>query len=107
VVGYFLILRPRPELVLSSYLAWYLNEEPTRAYLRNTAAQGSHMPIVNRAAFEGLEVPLPPLRIQAAIAGLDAGCRHEARLLKRFAEVRRKQTSAITLREANRHAARR
>lgn len=103
-VGYFLILRPDASRVLPAYLAWYLNEEPARAFVRNSASQGSHMPIVSRARFEELEIPLPPLRVQGAIAELESLRRREARLLQRLGTLRRHEISALTLRAATNRA---
>ena len=100
-VGYFFILRPERSRVLPEYLAWYLNEEPTRAYVREFASQGSHMPIVNRSQFEQLSIPLPPLGVQGAIAELESLRRHEARLLRRLEALRRREFSTIGLRAAS------
>lgn len=101
-VGYFLIIRPDAARINPGYLAWYLNSEPTRAHLRNAAAQGTHMPVVNRAAFEQLSIPLPPRAKQAAIAELEALRRREAGLLHRLEALRQSQLATATLRAANR-----
>lgn len=101
-VGYFLIIRPDAARINPGYLAWYLNSEPTRAHLRNVAAQGILMPVVSRAAFQRLSIPLPPLAQQAAIAELEALRRREVRLLHRLKALRQSQLATATLRAANR-----
>lgn len=97
-VGYFFILRPDASRVLPGYLSWYLNSPPARAFYRSVAAQGSHMPIVNRAMFETLEVPVPRLVVQQSVADLEEARRREARLMRRLEEVRREEVLQASLR---------
>ena len=102
-VGYFLTIRPNSAIIHPEYLAWYLNSEPTRAHLRNAAAQGTHMPVVNRASFEQLSIPLPPMAKQIAIAKLEALRRRELGLLRRLEVLRQSQLAAAALYAANRY----
>jgi hypothetical protein len=103
-VGYFFILQPDPSRILPGYLAWYLNEEPARSYIREFASQGTHMPIVNRSQFEQLEIPLPPLKVQGAIAELESLRRREARLMRRLEVLRRREISLVGLRAVSEFA---
>ena len=64
----FYILRHRDE-VEPRYLAWYLNQAPTQAAI-DQIRTGAGTPIVQRAAFERLEIVLPPLEVQRSIATL-------------------------------------
>lgn len=64
----FYILRPRPGLE-ARYLAWYLNERTAQAAV-DQFRTGAGTPIVQRAAFERLEIVVPPLETQRGIAGL-------------------------------------
>jgi len=64
----FYILRPGAE-VEARYLAWYLNQGPTRAAI-DQIRTGAGTPIVQRAAFEQMEVVVPPLDVQRGIADL-------------------------------------
>lgn len=92
VASYFFILRPKPA-ILSGYLAWFLNHESTRALLTRLATTGAHMPIIRRDVLEALEVPLPPLTTQKAIAALDSLRLQEQALL---ADLARKQQELIS-----------
>ena len=64
----FYILRPRAD-VEPRYLAWYLNQRPAQAAI-DQIRTGAGTPIVQRAAFERLEVVVPRLEVQRGIADL-------------------------------------
>lgn len=102
-VGYFFILRPDPNQVHPPYLAWFLNLDSTLATLRSTGAEGSHMPIIKRGAFERLEIPLPPLAAQRTVAELESLRRREARLMRRLETLRQRHFGAACFRAAQSH----
>ena len=69
--SYFFILRLKNGNILPEYLAWYINQVPAQEFLYRTAKRGSHMPIVPKAAFELLEIPIPPIETQRTIVEIE------------------------------------
>jgi hypothetical protein len=69
--SYFFILRLSRDDILPEYLAWYINQVPAQEYLYSIAKRGSHMPIVPKAAFEALQVSVPPLTTQKKIVEIE------------------------------------
>jgi hypothetical protein len=99
--SYFFILRPKPA-ILSGYLAWFLNHESTRALLTRLATTGAHMPIIRRDVLEALEIPLPPLTTQKAIAALDSLRLQEQALLTDLARKQQELISSVSMTTARR-----
>ena len=99
--SYFFILRPKPA-ILSGYLAWFLNHESTRALLTRLATTGAHMPIIRRDVLEALEIPLPPLPTQKAIAALDSLRLQEQALLTDLARKQQELISRVCMTTARR-----
>jgi len=81
----FYILRPGAE-VEARYLAWYLNQGPAQAAIDQTRT-GAGTPIVQRTAFERLEVVVPPLEAQRGIAELAELQARERELCSRLVET--------------------
>jgi len=81
----FYILRPGPE-VEARYLAWYLNQGPAQAAI-DQIRTGAGTPIVQRTAFERLEVVVPPLEVQRGIADLAELQARERELCSRLVET--------------------
>jgi hypothetical protein len=81
----FYILRLGAE-VEARYLAWYLNQGPAQAAIDQTRT-GAGTPIVQRAAFERLEVVVPPLEVQRGIADLAELQARERELCSRLVET--------------------
>jgi len=69
--SYFFILRLKSESILPGYLAWYINQVPAQEFLYSMAKRGSHMPIVPKAAFEVLEISIPPIDTQKTIVEIE------------------------------------
>jgi type I restriction enzyme S subunit len=65
----FLVLRPHSGELLPAYLRWFLNLPSTRENL-NAHARGSYAPSLSSGALGKLQIPLPPLPRQRAIAEL-------------------------------------
>lgn len=97
----FFILRPKPA-ILPGYLAWYLNHESTRALLTRLATTGAHMPIIRRDVLEALEIPLPPLIAQKAIAALGSLRLQEQALLTDLARKQQELISSVCMTTARR-----
>lgn len=68
--SHFFIVRPRPDKVLSEYLAWSINQTPAQEYLHNIARRGTHMPLIPLSAFMALKVDLPDIETQKKIVEL-------------------------------------
>jgi hypothetical protein len=94
--GYFFVLRPHSK-VLSSYLAWYLNQPSTLRALSRVATSGAHMPVVRRTDIENLEILLPPLPIQHTIAEIDTLMREEQSLLQELARKKQELISTACM----------
>lgn len=100
VTGYFYILRPRLQNILSRYLAWYINQPIFQDVLR-TFMKGTHQPLVSRKDIEDLEVHIPPLSVQEAIVELDDLEVIEQRLLAALQEKRSQLVQAISMQAAH------
>ena len=78
VVGsQYCVIRPRPDRIISAYLRWYLNLSVIQERL-NSLARGTYVRSLPASELAELEIPLPSLPRQHAIAEL-----HELRLRER------------------------
>jgi hypothetical protein len=81
----FYILRPQAG-VDGGYLAWYLNQAPAQAAIAQLRT-GAGTPLVQREAFQSIEVVLPPLETQRDIAALGVLLTRERDLRGRLADA--------------------
>jgi hypothetical protein len=81
----FYVLRPGRH-VDSAYLTWYLNQRVAQRALSDIRT-GAGTPIVQRAAFEQLAIPLPQQEIQRKIGALGSAMGNERSLLRRLLET--------------------
>lgn len=72
-------LRARDERVLPAFLAWYLGHPPVREELLQRASVGT-IPAFNAATLREVQVPVPPLVDQEAIAATLDAVQIQARL---------------------------
>jgi hypothetical protein len=79
----FYILRPGPR-VDPAYLAWVLEQPPVQAQMAQVRTTGAATPILQRADFKAVRIPLPPLARQACIAAVAALMGQERRLLRQL-----------------------
>ncbi len=62
----FYIIRPRAEIVLPGYLAWFLNQWDVQAALES-ASRGTSMGYIARSTLEELQVAVPAWHVQERI----------------------------------------
>jgi len=85
--GQFLVIRPRTNILLADYLRWFLNLPSTQETLVGRA-RGSYVRSLPASALGELEIPIPPLPQQHAIAALHALRLREKDLMARLASHR-------------------
>ncbi len=93
----FFIVQVSSDQILSNYLCWYLNQAPVDNYLGRHSGRGVHMPVVRRSVLESIDIPIPPLKVQSKIAGLNVLLRKELELFDTLAEKRKKLITAACL----------
>lgn len=64
------IIRPKAKQVNSRWLQYFLVQESTKRYLLTLAASGGSRPALTKGMLSALQIPLPPLSQQDAIAGV-------------------------------------
>ena len=84
--GQFFVLRPGAG-VLAAYLAWYLNQAPTQAYLREIGGR-STIPYIRRIHLMTVPVDVPPLDVQQRIVQVAECWEREKELVRRHMEKR-------------------
>lgn len=89
----FYVIRPR-ESIDGAYLAWYLNQPPAQAAIDGIRT-GAGTPLVQRSAFQHLEVSLPPLKVQREVATLGELLAREREIGGRIVEATRRLHAAI------------
>lgn len=90
----FVIIRPNPRMLLSGYLAWLLNTRKTKHVIfENTSS--NMLGAINPRYFACMEVVLPSIDRQFAIADLNALALKEGRLLRRLADERKRYCDFI------------
>lgn len=88
------LLRPDSRAVLPEYLAWAINQPAAQNQL-NAHAQGQTVRMVPRKALDTLDIPIPDLATQRAVAAAaDLAAREEA-LAHRLADLRRMRLDAL------------
>ncbi|MCH9807014.1 MAG: restriction endonuclease subunit S [Alphaproteobacteria bacterium] len=93
------IIRPHPR-VLPHYLTWYINEPPAQHHFEK-GARGTGIRMIPMSCLSKLEVPIPDLETQRAIAVVNGLVRREFQLATNLAEKRRQLISAALLRGAH------
>ena len=90
----FVIIRPNPRMLLSGYLAWLLNTRKTKHVIfENTSS--NMLGAINPRYFACMEVALPSIDRQFAIADLNALALKEVRLLRRLADEKKRYCDFI------------
>lgn len=91
-------IRPNPSKALPAYLHWYLNTPAGQAQILAMAA-GTSVQMVSVEEIKSLEVPLPSLKRQAAIADMAQLAQREQQLLSNIAGVRQRLITHILMNE--------
>jgi len=76
----FYILRPDRAMILSDFLAWWINQKPAQEYIQLNRS-GSSLPFLSVSALSRLEVPIPNIETQRKIGELELLRKKEADLL--------------------------
>lgn len=85
----FVIIRPNPRMLLPGYLAWLLNTRKTKHVIfENTSS--NMLGAINPRYFACMEVVLPSIDRQFAIADLNALALKEGRLLRQLADEKKR-----------------
>lgn len=88
VPGSFHVLRPDAALVFPPFLAWWLNQEVSQAFMRANNS-GTTIPMISLDALRALPVQLPPLAVQRRIAELNSLIEQEHHLMNELSTARR------------------
>lgn len=88
------VLRPKPEIILSKYLAWMINQPSSQRHF-DRVSRGTTMRMVPRSALEILEVSVPSIETQRRIVAIDALAERERFLTILAANKRRTITGKV------------
>lgn len=91
-------IRANASKALPAYLYWYLNAPAGQAQIAATAV-GTSVQMVGVEEIKGLDVPLPPLERQAAIADMAQLAQREHHLLSEIAGQRQRLITHILMNE--------
>ena len=96
------ILRPDTKRVVPEYLAWSINQPAAQRHF-DECARGTGMRMIPIGCLSSLEIPVPDLETQRAIAEVDQLSAREHDLVIRLADSRRQLTAFALHERANRH----
>jgi hypothetical protein len=96
-VSHFFVIRPKRDMVLPSYLAWYINQTPAQEFLHSQARRGTHMPLIPISAFRDTPIEVPSIKIQKAIVAVSELAEKEQKLFVALQIKRAQVISAICL----------
>ena len=88
------------ERVLPAYLAWFINLPASQAWIASHA-KGTAVKMISKQAIEGMEVVVPPMERQRAIAELAGLASSEQQLLKELAGKRKQYMEGILMQAAS------
>lgn len=89
-----MVLRPKCDGVMPTYLAWAINQLPAQRQF-DAAARGSNMRMIPRSSLDDLQLDIPDLPTQERIVALDALAERERQLSEQAAEKRRQMMTLI------------
>ncbi|MFB9864310.1 restriction endonuclease subunit S [Rufibacter immobilis] len=83
----FLVIRPEVNVVLPSYIVWYLNHPFTQANLKSRA-KGSSIPSISKQILIDMEIPLPSIAKQEQILKIQSLRDRERRISKKLEKLK-------------------
>ena len=83
----FLVLKNLNPIVLSAYLAWYINLESTQKELINKS-RGTALPAIKRSMLAEVQIPIVSINEQQKILKIDQYKKKESELVKRLDELK-------------------
>lgn len=95
------ILRPKADRLDPTYLAWCINQPSAQRHF-DECARGTGMRMIPIGCLSSLEIPLPDLATQRAIAEVADLAARDHELAKRLADKRRQLTAFALHERANR-----
>lgn len=93
-------LRIKKDSLMPEYLAWYINQPKSQAYLERQAA-GTISRMINKTAVEDMVIEIPPLERQKQIIAIARLSEREQTLFRLLAEKRKIQTDATLMQLAS------
>lgn len=97
------ILRPKQDRVDARYLAWCINQPSAQRHF-DECARGTGMRMIPVGCLSSLNIPVPDLATQHAIAEVADLSQREHDLVTRLADKRRQLTAFALHERANRHS---
>lgn len=93
--GYFFIVRPKANVIRTSFLAWTINQpefqEGVRPFVR-----GTHIPLVSKMDFQDIAIRVPPLAVQDRIMTFQSLFDREKKLSAAIQEKRQQLVQAVS-----------
>lgn len=95
-VSQFLIVQTNREKLLPEYLAWYLAQKDALDYLKSNTLV-STVPLINKRTLEEMEIPLPPIETQNAIAKVYTLSLREERITRDLLRLKKRMIDAVMM----------
>lgn len=93
--GYFFIVRPKTNVIRSSFLAWTINQPEFQEAMR-PFVRGSHIPLVSKVDFQDVTIQVPPLNVQDRIMTFQALFEREKQLSAAIQEKRQQLVQLVS-----------
>jgi restriction endonuclease S subunit len=100
VINPVMILRVKSEQLLTSYLAWAINQPWVQTQL-NPHVRGSAIKMIPKSALARVQIPVPPIAKQRKIVEFSRLAEEESRLLEQLRDLREKWAEVITRQALN------
>lgn len=85
----FFVFRLTDKKIFPEYFAWFLNSHSTQILLKNQAI-GTSIPSISKKVLEGLDIPVPTIKVQKSILQITK-FRHKEKILKQKIEALREK----------------
>ena len=95
----FFVLRPKSEVVLPEYLAWFLRTEEAARYFEGRR-KGTYVQIIQRSDLADMEMPVPPLKVQQKVVEAANLALRERIIAERLASLKWKLSKSLLLQAA-------